>query len=109
MLFEVVLPADYIAGRDLTLTVGAQVAGAGTLGATKTLTLTAYRVANDGTHGANLGPAVVVLAAPAGDYAFAITGAGLAPGERVFCRLVMAIQETAGTQLNGRINSARLS
>jgi hypothetical protein len=48
-MFDYVLPRNYVAGSNLTLTVSAQYTpGSGTVG-THTLNANAYRTANDGT------------------------------------------------------------
>ena len=109
--WEVTLPSDYVAGRDVTLTVNAYASGVGTLGATKTLTLTAYLISDTvGTHGSNLGPAAATITTSAADYAFTINGATLSPGNRIQLRLTMAVQETGGASaLVPRINSMRLA
>jgi len=109
--WEYQLPGDYIATRNLTVTANAYYTGAGTVGATKTLTLTAYKITNTtGAHGSNLGPSASTLTNAAADYAMTVTGATLSPGDRVLLRLTAAVQETGGaSDLNARINSVRVS
>jgi len=99
----------YFSGRDLSVTANAYYSGAGTAG-TKTLTLTAYRI-NDstGAHGSNLGSAAITLTNAATDNVFTVTGATLAATDRIELRLVSVLQETAGTAINARINSVRVS
>lgn len=110
VLWEVTLPNDYVAGRDLTLTVNAYASGGGTLGATKTLTLTAYKITDTtAAQGSNLGPSAATLTTSAADYALAITGATLSTGDRVLLRLSAIVQETAAGSLAARINSLKLS
>lgn len=107
--FETTLPTSYIAGKPLTLTINAQLSGSGTAG-TKTLQPTAYLIAADGSHGANIGPAAQNLDASATDMAFAITSTGLSPGDRLLIVLEAVVEETGGSDpLNAAINSARLS
>jgi len=109
--WEVQLPGDYVAGRDLTLTANAYFSGTGTAGATKSLTLTAYRISNTtGGHGSNLGPSAITLTNTATDYPLTIAGTTLSPGDRLLLRLTAVLQETgAASPINSRINSARLS
>ena len=97
LVFPLVLPPDYIPGRDITVTVSAGLFGTGTLGATKTLTLSAWKVGTAGVHGSNIGPAAATLQAATTDYAMVIAGAGLMPGDMLQCRLVTNYQESAGT------------
>ena len=100
---------DYVAGRDFTVTVNAYYSGSGTAG-TKTLTLTAYRInSSTGAQGTNLGPAAAVLTNTATDNVFTVLGSTLAPADRIEFRLVSVLQETAGTAINSRINSVRIS
>jgi hypothetical protein len=95
VIFEALLPATYVAGDDVTVTVNAKVAGAGTPG-TKTLAVKAYRTATDGSQGANIGPAAQALTTANADYAFAVAGASLSPGDRLLIELEAVIQETGG-------------
>lgn len=109
VVWEYQPPFDYVAGRDLTVTVNAYYTGSGTAG-TKTLTLTAYRInSSTGAQGTNLGPAAVVLTNTATDNVFTVLGTTLAPANRIEFRLVSVLQETAGTAINSRINSVRIS
>jgi hypothetical protein len=107
---EIVLPSSYIAGQDLTLTVNAGVTiGSGTL-SVRTLTASAYKIANAGTHGANLiATAAQTVANTVGDLVFTITGATLNPGDRLGIQLSLALTETATQNVSAKINSARLS
>lgn len=108
-IYEVTLPGSYEAGANLTVTVNAKVAGTGTPG-TKTLAVKAYRTANDGTQGSNLGPAAQAITTSNADYAFTIAGATLNPGDRVVLELEAVLQETGGSaNINAQINSLRLS
>lgn len=110
VFYELSLPANYVAAQDLTLTVnGNYTIGGGTL-SVKTLTATAYKMADAGTHGSNLiATAAATVPAAAGDMAFVITGTTLSPGDRVGIKLVMALTETASSNVTGQINSLRLS
>lgn len=110
VMFEHMLPANYVAGQDITLTVNAKIAGTGTPG-TKTLTGHAYKVDNAGAAGSDL----IATSAPNmttsnADYTFTITGTTLNPGDRLTISLVAALQETGNSaSVNAQINSVRLS
>jgi hypothetical protein len=108
VLFEMQLGAAYETGTDIAVTVNAKVAGAGTPG-TKTIQAKAYRLANDGTEGAQLGSAALAITTTSADYAFTITGATLAAGDRLLVVIEAVIQETGGTNINAQVNSVRLS
>lgn len=110
-VWEVALPSDYIAGRDVTVTANAYAFGTGALGATKTLTLTAYRIADgSGVEGANLGPAASTLTTVATDFAMTVTGSTLSPSDRLLLRLTAVLQETGGVNpLTTRVHSVRVS
>lgn len=108
-LAEFVLPPWYIAGQNLTATVNAALTGTGTAG-TKTVQVKAYRTANAGTQGANLGGAAQAITAAGADVAFTITGATLNPGDRILFEVETVLQETGGvSSLTALINSLRVS
>lgn len=111
VMFEKILPPNYVAGQDITLTVDARIIiGAGTAGSTKSLTATAYKKAADGTEGANLiaTAAATLTNSIVGD-AFVITGTTLNPGDNLIIKLVVALQETASSAINAEIESVTLS
>lgn len=105
---EIVMPDTYIAATDFSVVVNAKISGAGTL-TTKTLAVKAYRTANDGTQGANIGPAAQVITAGGADLTFVITGATLSPGDRVVLELETVLVETAASATTAVINSVRLA
>lgn len=109
-VWEYVLPSAYIPARDLTITVNSLYSGTGTAG-TKTAVAQVYRLASDGTSGANLvTTAAVTTTTSAADYTFAATGATLSPGDRIQVAAVGVMQETGGVNpLTARINSVRVS
>lgn len=108
--FEMTLPAGYIAAQNLTVTVNAKYAGAGTAG-TKTVVAAAYLLATDGTMGANLvATSAATITTSAADYAFVITGTTLTGGVRILVAITAVMQETgASSTLTATVNSARLS
>jgi hypothetical protein len=109
-VFDTTLPDDYVAGQDITATLNALLSGTGVAG-TKTAALSAYKVASDGTHGANLiATAAQNLTGAAADYAFTITGASLSPGDRLILKAVTVVQETGGAAtIKSQVNSIRLT
>lgn len=110
-LWEDVLPQNYIPGRELTVTINALYSGTGTVGATRTIDVAFYRLANAGTVGSDLvTTSAQQITTTGADYAFTVAGATLAPGDRVQIVAIGALQETGGTNpLTARINSVRLS
>ncbi len=109
-LFDVVLPRNYVAGQNITVTINCQyVLGGGTIG-THTINANAYRTANDGTQGADMiNVSAGSVAAAAGDVAFTIVGTTLNPGDRVILKAAMVISDTGGSAITGQVNSVRLN
>ncbi|WP_428491699.1 hypothetical protein [Rhodopila sp.] len=108
-VFEYVLPSNYIAGKNLTVTVNAATSGAGTL-SVKTAQIKAYRIGADGTSGADIGPGVASAVTSAGaDIAFTVTGATLNPGDKVLLQLETVLTETAASATFAKINSIRVN
>jgi hypothetical protein len=110
-IWEVVLPANYIPGRDLTIVVNSLHAGSGVVGATRTIDVSLYRMASDGTSGTDLvSTTAQSITTSAADYSFTAAGATLAPGDRIQIVVIGAIQETGGTNSRqARINSLRIA
>lgn len=107
-LFEFVLPQGYVAGANVTLTINAKQAGAGTV-TTKTLNANAYLVAKDGTMGSDLiGVTAKAITTSAADYTFTIPGTGLVAGSHLLLNLTTVIATSAGAA-NSQVNSVRLS
>jgi hypothetical protein len=106
---EYILPQAYIAGQGVTATVNASITGAGTL-TTKTAQIKAYRVAADGSMGADIGPgAGVAITAGGADIPFAIAGATLNPGDKLLLEIETVLTETAASNMVANINSVRIS
>lgn len=106
--FELVLPPNYVAGQNITVTVNAQTVGAGTL-SVKTLGVSANKISTAGAAGANLGPVTQNLTGAATDLAYTITGATLNPGDVVAFKVETVLTETAGVSTNAQVNSIRVS
>jgi hypothetical protein len=108
-IFEYVLPASYVKGQNLTVTVNASITGSGTL-STKTAQIKAYRCGTGGTQGADIGPgAATEMTAAGADVTFTITGTTLNPGDKVVFLLETVLTETAASAMTAHINSIRLS
>ena len=106
---EYVVPPSFIDGDAITATVNAQTKGTGTA-SVETVAVSAYRVAPNGTQGANLvSTAAQTISGAAAAYAFTIAGATLNPGDRLFIGVTTVITETAGVNLQAQINSLTLS
>lgn len=108
-LVDFTLPNSYKAGANLTVNAFARITGAGTAG-TKTVKVKAYRVADNGTHSADLIATVATAITAAGaDVPFTVTGTTLAPGDRLWFEVEVVLQETAGTDIFAVVNSLRVS
>lgn len=107
---EVVLPASYIAGTNITVTANTNYTlGAGTVG-THTLAAAAYLTAAAGTQGTTLiATTAQSVPATAGNVTFTITGASLVPGSRLTLDFTLVIQDTGGSNVTARVNSVALS
>lgn len=108
-VLEHVLPANYVAGQNLTLTVQQQVViGGGTL-SVRTLTPDVRKKGTDGTIGSNLASVAQNMTNTAGDLTFTITGATLNPGDLLMIQLTAAITETASSNVTAKVSSVRVS
>jgi hypothetical protein len=109
-LIEFVLPPSYVAGANITVTVNCHHTGTGTAG-TKTIDLRAFKNASAGTQGSDIcATAVQTISGTAADYAFTVTGTGLAVGDKLTLEITNVLQETgASASLTGRVNSVRVS
>lgn len=104
-----VLPANYIAGKNLTLTANVKITGAGTPG-TKTFQAKVYKISTLGVASADIGPGATSAITVAGaDITAAITGATLNPGDLLQIELEVVLQETAASNITAVINSVRIA
>lgn len=109
-MLEFVVPPEYIAGQNLTVTVNVGVViGSGTL-TTKTVAVNAYRTVAAGTQAADIcaTTAITLTSNAATDYAFTITGTSLVPGDRIVLKVTVAITETAASNVTAVVNSVRV-
>lgn len=102
------LPPEYVAGSAISFKINSQITGGGTLGATKTLTLDAFLVADGGAGGSNLGPTAVTLVTGSTLQSFAITPTGLVAGSRLLIQIRAAVQETAATAIRIVLSNPRI-
>lgn len=109
VMYEFQLPANYVAGEDLTVTINAGFSGSGTAG-TKTVDASVYVIADTGAQGADLvSTNAQTIASTAADYAFVVNGDTLAPGARVLIRVTVVLQETGNANpLVAAIGSIRV-
>jgi hypothetical protein len=107
---EVVLPSNYVAGSNITVTANTEYTlGSGTIG-THTLAAAAYDTAAAGTQASSLiATTAQTVPAAAGNVTFTITGATLSPGSRLWLTFTLAIQDSGGSNITGQINSVKLS
>lgn len=110
-IIEYVLPATYIAGQNLTVTVNAAITTAGSpTYAAKTVQVLAYRTASDGSQGADIGPGSASAITIAGaDVTFTVTGTTLNPGDKLVLKLETVLHDTGAVNCNTVINSVRVS
>jgi hypothetical protein len=108
-LVEMVLPATYVAGNNLTITVNANYSGSGVAG-TATVAAAAYAVADAGTQSATLvTTAAQAITTTNAAYAFTVNGATLTAGMRLMVKLTTVMQETGGTSsLTAQITAASI-
>lgn len=111
--FEMVLPTSYISPQPVTLTSHANlIIGSGTVtGTATTLSGSLYVDGGDGTQGSNLlssGNSGTLGTADAVFNFVTQAQTGLAPGKRVWVRLVAKIVETSGNAVTAVINSVQL-
>lgn len=106
---EFVLPANYIAGQDVTVTAHTRYTlGSGTVG-THTLAAATYLNAAAGTQGATLiATAAQTVPATDGAVSFVITGTTLSPGSRLTMTLTLVIQDTGGSNITAQVNSVTI-
>lgn len=109
-VIEYLVPANYVAGQNITVTTNSvYTLGSGTVG-THTLAAAAYLVTSAGVQGSTLiATAAQSVPATAGTQSFTITGTTLVPGSRLFLTFVLVIQDTGGSNITARINSVTLS
>lgn len=107
-VFEYVLPGNYIAGQNVTVTVNTNSAGAGTP-TTQTVQAKAFKVADDGTQGADLiGASAATITSSKAAYTFTIPGTGLVAGTHLMIE-VIAVIANASSSNTINVNSVKVS
>lgn len=107
---EFILPANYIAGQNLTVEVDCQYTNSsGTLG-THTIGVNAYLGAEGGGQGSNLGltSAQSIAGTTAGKLDFTIDGASLAPGGRLLLEVEAIMETTTSGSATAEINEVTI-
>lgn len=110
-LLEYVLPPNYVAGQNITVTINTTITiGGGTL-SVKTIGLNAYKAANAGTQGADICATtpITIPSNAATDNVFTITGTGLVPGDKLYLKPTLSLTETGASAVTATINSIRVS
>ncbi len=98
LLFEFVLPPEFIAAGNSRLAVSAKVGGVGTPGV-KTIDAQVYKLNDDGSAGSDLcTTAAQTTTTSYADYAFAFTDSGLVAGDRLMVLVQMVVEETGGAE-----------
>ena len=112
LMFEFVLPPEYIAGADVQLVVNAHyIDEDGTVG-TRTIDMLAYEMSTAAVASAIRTTSTQNFTATAADYTFSdITTTNLVPGDKILFAVRMILQDSGGSdgdQLTSRINSIRV-
>ena len=99
-MFEIAVPHEYISTANMWVNVTAIVAGAGTLGATKTIDMKIYENIGDGTASADLcATAAQTLTTSSATYIFGMTEAAVLVSDRLSCFVETSIIESVGTAI----------
>jgi len=102
IVFDFSLPAEYVAGQTVTVTVTAQYTDAGTSTmTTKTIDCEAYKIAEAGTAGSDIcATAIQTLTSSMAQYSFTVTPASLSAGDsiRVFLQIITEGDTSAATK-----------
>lgn len=104
-IFEYTLPQSYVAGTNFNVNINIKTTGAGTL-TTKTAQLFAFRQAQAGTQGADMGSGTTQNIVSAGStLVFPVTGTTLNPGDKIVFKLETVLTETGAVNTTANINS----
>lgn len=110
VVFDLVLPAGFPTGKNLTVSVNAQAiltAGA-TLSASQVI-VDAYSISSTGSSSATLAGGTITVGTVAATGTATITGTTLVPGSHLLVQLTGKAIETAGTAAHLNINSVSLA
>lgn len=110
-LFEFVLPDDYKAGTNVTVSIGAGYSASGGTTVTATVDCVATLLGDTGTAGADIcATAAQAIALTIAEKAFTITGTTLTPGARLMVKVSTSVQEAGNTgTATGHVYGVRLS
>lgn len=109
-IFELTLPATYIAGNALAVGVNCNYTGSGTVtAASTTMTVNAYTESVAGVETAISGvTAAQDIGSSAATLSYTIPGTNLVPGGRIVIELVMLVTTSAGAA-TGQVNSVSVA
>lgn len=110
VLYDIVLPNDYIAGTNVTAYIAAGYATSGGTVSLATVDLVAGLATDAGVAGADIcATAAITIAADTAEHAFTITGTTLTPGCRLALKVTVAITNNNATATTGYIYAMRLA
>lgn len=110
VLYDIVLPNDYVAGTDVTAYIAAGYATSGGTVSLATVDLVAGIATDAGAAGADIcATAAITIAADTAEHAFTITGTTLTPGCRLALKVTVAITNNNATNTTGYIYALRLA
>ncbi len=103
--FEFQLPAEYVAGGDISIRAGVDVVGTGALG-TCTIDFSAYlQNATSGAVGSDLvTTAATAITATAGLKSFVVTPTGLVAGDLLIIKMTTSVDNTNSTAIQAQIS-----
>jgi len=110
-LFEVILPDDYKAGTDITVSIGSGYSASGGTTITATVDLVATIQGDTGTAAADIcATAAQAIALTIAEKSFTLTGTTLTPGARLMLKVTTSVQEAGNTgTAAGHVYGVRLS
>lgn len=110
VLYDIVLPNDYIAGTNVTVRIAAGYATSGGTVSLATVDIVAGLATDAGAAGADIcTTAAQTIAATTDEYAFTLTGTTLTPGCRLAIKATVAITNNNATNTTGYIYALRLA
>jgi len=110
VLYDIVLPNDYVAGTNVTAYIAAGYATSGGTVSLATVDLVAGLATDAGAAGADIcATAAITIAADTAEHAFTITGTTLTPGCRIALKATVAITNNNATNTTGYIYALRLA
>lgn len=111
VLYEVVLPDDYTAGANVTVSISSGYSASGGTTITATVDMTAHLATDVGTAGADIcATAAQAITLTIAEKSFTVTGTTLTPGARLIFKITTSVQEAGNTgTATGHVYGVRLS